>query len=91
MDLLWNQALWDCSIPVTAIYMPWDNQPVQPQTQPQLQLHDMLSLGVKQNKARKYTSEDWKAQKPEITRLYKSKTLNSVMEFMRDQHGLDAT
>jgi hypothetical protein len=105
MDSLWNQAHWDSFMPVTAIYMPWDNQPVQeqtqsqpqpqppsqPQLQPQLQLHAVLPLGVKQNKARKYTAEDWEAQKPEITRLYENKTLKSVMDFMREQHGLGAT
>jgi hypothetical protein len=95
MDLLWNQAHWDSLIPVTAIDTPWEYQPVQAQTQsqpqPQLQLHNMLPPGVKQNKARKYTVRDWEVQKSEITRLYENKTLKSVMDFMREQHGLDAT
>ena len=40
---------------------------------------------------RKYTTEDWDAQKSEITRLYNDNTLESVRDFMRKQHGLDAT
>jgi hypothetical protein len=40
---------------------------------------------------RKYTAEDWDAQKSEITRLYNDNTLESVRGIMRTQHGLDAT
>jgi hypothetical protein len=40
---------------------------------------------------RKYTVEDWDAHKSEITRLYNDNTLESVRDFMRKQHGLDAT
>jgi hypothetical protein len=40
---------------------------------------------------RKYTAEDWEAQKSEITRLYNDNTLESVRDFMKKQHGLDAT
>jgi hypothetical protein len=40
---------------------------------------------------RKYTAEDWEAQKSEITRLYNDNTLEIVRDFMRKQHGLDAT
>jgi hypothetical protein len=40
---------------------------------------------------RKYTAEDWDAQKLEITRLYNDNTLERVRDFMRKQHGLDAT
>jgi hypothetical protein len=40
---------------------------------------------------RKYTAEDWDAQRSEITRLYNDNTLESVRDFMRKQHGLDAT
>jgi hypothetical protein len=40
---------------------------------------------------RKYTAEDWDAHKSEITRLYNDNTLESVRDFMRKQHGLDAT
>jgi hypothetical protein len=40
---------------------------------------------------RRYTEKDWDAQKSEITRLYNDNTLESVRDFMRKQHGLDAT
>jgi hypothetical protein len=85
------------------VYISSDSQParphphphtqpqLQPQPHPQPQLHAMLPPGSKQNKARKYTAKDWDEQRPEIIRLYKSNTLNSVVETMRDRHGLDAT
>ena len=101
MDSLWDQAHWEAFIPLATFYIPTDNQLAQPQTQlqplpqpppqPQHQLHAILPLGSKQNEARKYTVKDWEEQRLEITRLYASNTLNSVMEFMRERHRLDAT
>jgi hypothetical protein len=97
MDSLWNEAHGEAFIPPATIYIPSNNQPArpqiqwQPQPQPQPQLHAMFPLGSKQNEARKYTVKDWDAQRPEITRQYENNTLSSVMEFMRERHGLDAT
>jgi hypothetical protein len=51
----------------------------------------MLPPATQQNKIRKYSREDWNAQRPEITRLYENGTLESVMKFMRERYGLDAT
>jgi hypothetical protein len=77
------------------VYISLDSQPArphpQPHPQPQPQLHAMLPPGSKQDKARKYTAKDWDEQRPEIIKLYESNTLNSVVEIMRDCHGLDAT
>ena len=95
MDWLWDQTHREASILPATIYMPSNNQPARPQThsqlQPQPQLHTMLPPGSKQNEARKYTTKDWDEQRSEITRLYESNTLNSVVELMRERHGLDAT
>jgi hypothetical protein len=44
-----------------------------------------------QNEARKYAAKDWEDRKPEIARLYESGTLESVMKFMREKYGFDAT
>ena len=55
------------------------------------QAHDIFPQHGKQNKRRMYTAEDWDAQRSEITRLYENNTLEGVMEFMREQYGLDAT
>jgi hypothetical protein len=49
------------------------------------------TLAGEQKEARKYTAKDWDAQRSEILRLYKNGTLKSVMKFMRERHGLDAT
>jgi hypothetical protein len=51
----------------------------------------MLPPATQQKKTRKYSREDWNAQRSEITRLYESGTLESVMNFMRERYGLDAT
>ena len=95
MDSLWNQAHWEAFMPPATMYIPSNNQPTQPQIQlqlqPQPQLHAILPLGSKQNEARKYTAKDWDEQRLEITRLYENNTLNSVVEVMRERHGLDAT
>ena len=95
MDSLWNQTLNEAFIPPAAINIFSNNQPalsqwqLQPQLQPQL--YAMFPPGINQNEARKYTARDWDEQRPEITRLYENNTLNGVMEYMREQHGLDAT
>jgi len=51
----------------------------------------MLPPASQQNDIRKYTPEDWNVQRSEITRLYENDTLGSVMKFMRERYGLDAT
>ena len=76
-------SIWDPSL------IPSDHQPVWLQSQPQLDA--TVPLDSEQNKARKYTMEDWETQRPEITRLYEENTLNSVMKLMKERHGLDAT
>ena len=47
--------------------------------------------GRRAKRASKYTTEDWEAQKSEVTRLYNDNTLESVRDVMRKEHGLDAT
>jgi hypothetical protein len=64
---------------------PLNIDPVQPQSD------GVFPLSGKLNEARWYTDEDWNAQRPEITRLYENNTLENVMKFMREQHGLKAT
>jgi len=59
--------------------------------QPPPQYHAMLPPASQQEKLRKYSREDWNDQRREITRLYENGTLESVMKFMREQYGLDAT
>jgi hypothetical protein len=49
-----------------------------------------FSMAGRQYEARKYTAKDWDTQRPEIIRLYKNGTLESVMKFMREQHRLAA-
>ena len=44
-----------------------------------------------QSEARKCTAKDWEDMKSEIARLYESGTLESVMKFMREKYGFDAT
>jgi hypothetical protein len=51
----------------------------------------MLPPVSQQSEVRKYRAEEWNAWKPEITRLYENDTLQSVMKYMRERHGLDAT
>ena len=75
----------------TSVYINPNSQPTQSQSPSQPQFHAILSSGSVQNETRKYTAEDWEKQRPEITRLYKNSTLNKVIEFMREQHGFDAT
>jgi len=76
-------------MPLATVSVPSNSQLAQPE--PQSQLHAMSPLAGKQNKARKYSAKDWDAHRPEITRLYKDGTLRTVMEFMREKHGLNAT
>jgi hypothetical protein len=97
MDSLWDQADWEAFLPSATIYMSsnnllaWPQTQLHPHPQPQPELHAMVPLGSRQSEARKYTAEDWDAQRPEITRLYENNTLNGVMEIMRERYGLDAT
>jgi DNA-binding transcriptional MerR regulator len=51
----------------------------------------MLPPTITQNELRIYTAKDWDEQKPEIERLYKDNTLESVRAFMEQHHGLEAT
>lgn len=82
-------------MPLATFSIPLNNEPTQPQPQlqpqSQSQLHGMFLPAGKQNKSRKYAPEDWDAQRPEITRLYENNTIESVIKFMRERHGLDAT
>jgi Clr5 domain len=67
-----------------AFSTPSNIDPAQPQPD------GIFPLDGKQNEARWYKEEDWDAQRPEITRLYENNTLENVMKFMREQHGLKA-
>jgi hypothetical protein len=58
---------------------------------PVTESHTMLPPTITQKELRKYTAKDWDEQKPEIERLYKDNTLESVRAFMKRHHGLDAT
>lgn len=89
MDSPWNQGHWEAFMLQPGFYIHPNNQP--PQPEPQWQSHGMPPPAGKQNEARKYTVKDWDAQRLEIARLYEENTLESVREFMRKQHGLDAT
>jgi hypothetical protein len=68
-----------------AFSTPSNINPAQPQSD------GIFPLSGKQNEARWYTEEDWDAQRREITKLYENNTLENVMKFMREQHGLKAT
>jgi hypothetical protein len=50
-----------------------------------------IPLDSEPNATRKYNKADWEAQRAEITRLYKSNTLENVRMFMRERYWLDAT
>ena len=78
---------WEAVMPQATFSVPSNNQPAQPQPQ----CHAMLPPASQQSKIRKYSPKDWDAQRPEITRLYENDTLESVMKFMRERYGLDAT
>ena len=82
MDSRRNQAHWES---FASPSIPSNNQPAQQQS------HAMFPPVGIQNEARKYTAVDWDAQRPEITRLYESATLESVMKVMRERHRLEAT
>jgi hypothetical protein len=84
-----NEAHWAAFVPPVTFPIPSDNQSAQSELQSQL--YAMFPPASKQNKARKYTSKDWDTQRPEITRLYRNSTLENVMKFMRERHGLEAT
>jgi hypothetical protein len=79
----------EAAMPPATFSMPSNSQHAQPQLQPQY--YAMLPPANQQNEIRKYKPEDWKVQRPEITRLYENDTLGSVMKFMRERYGLDAT
>jgi hypothetical protein len=54
-------------------------------------LYAIFPKVAKHTTARKYTAKDWDAQRPETVRLYENGTLESVIIYMREQYGLDAT
>jgi hypothetical protein len=81
----------EAALPPATFSVPSNSQPAQPQPQPQPQHYAMLPPASQQNDIRKYTPEDWNVQRSEITRLYENDTLGSVMKFMRERYGLDAT
>jgi hypothetical protein len=58
---------------------------------PVTESHTMLPPTITQKELRKYTAKDWAKKKPEIERLYKDNTLESVRAFMKRHHGLEAT
>ncbi|KAF4628664.1 hypothetical protein G7Y89_g9490 [Cudoniella acicularis] len=66
-----------------------NNLPVQSE-QP-FNSHTFLPPAARPNVPRKYTAEDWEAQKSEIARLYNDGTLENVRNFMSQRHGLNAT
>jgi hypothetical protein len=73
-------------MPTAAVWEPSINKPAQPQ------LHSMSPPATKQNKARRCTARDLEAQRSEITKLWKNGyTLDRMIEFMREHHGLYAT
>lgn len=83
------QVEWDAIIPGPTVSIPSNSQFIS--VQPEFQSDATLSPAVKQNKVRKYTKKDWDAHELEITTMYKNCTLESVIQFMREHHGLDAT
>ena len=82
-----NQADREAFVPAANSNVPASSEPAYSREQS----HGMPTSTDKSHEARKYTAEDWESQRPEITRLYENGTLESVMKFMREQHGLDAT
>lgn len=78
---------WEAVMPQTTSSVPSSNQTLQPQPQ----YHVMLPLVSQQSGIRKYKPKDWDAQRPEITKLYENDTLEGIIKFMRERHGLDAT
>ncbi|KAL5331249.1 hypothetical protein ACEPPN_000778 [Leptodophora sp. 'Broadleaf-Isolate-01'] len=90
MDSPWNHAGLEGFIPPLAFFsLPSNNRFTQPE--PQSHVHTRPSLAGRQMEVRKYTTNDWNTHRAEITRLYEDETLPTLMEFMRQNHGLDAT
>ena len=61
------------------------------QPQPRLQWQAPLLLAGVREKARQFTATDWEVHRLEITNLYENGTLESLMKYMRDKHGLQST
>jgi hypothetical protein len=90
MDSQWNHTELVGYMPVPASFsIPSNNQFAQPE--PQSYVHTRPSLVARQTEVRKYTATDWNTHRAEITRLYEENTLPTVMKFMREKYGLDAT
>ncbi|KAH9211156.1 hypothetical protein DL95DRAFT_412334 [Leptodontidium sp. 2 PMI_412] len=90
MDSPWNHAGLEGFIPPLAFFsLPSNNRFTQPE--PQSHVHTRPSLAGRQMEVRKYTTNDWNTHRAEITRLYEDETLPTLMKFMRQNHGLDAT
>ena len=89
MDLPWIHSDWDALIPEAGETLTSNSQLGPPQLEPQSD--NMFSPVGMHTEIRKYTKKDWEAYKPEITRLYESNTLDTVIKVMRERHGLDAT
>ena len=51
----------------------------------------IMPLPARQNVARKYTADDWEEHRAEIASLYENGTLESVIQFMNQRYGLEAT
>ena len=82
-----NQADREAFVPAANSNVPAGSEPAYSQEQS----HGMPTSTDKPHEARKYTAKDWESQRPEITRLYEENTLDVVMKFMREKHGLYAT
>jgi Clr5 domain len=82
-----NQEYSETFTPPTCFSKTPNDQPVQPQPH----IYTISPVASKQAALREFIALDWDVQKTEIARLYENNTLGSVMKFMREQHGLDAT
>jgi hypothetical protein len=78
MDSVWNLVEGETSFSSNEIAQP--------------QLPGMFPTASQANEVRKYTTDDWDAQRLEITRLWENYyTLKSVINLMIERHGLHAT
>ena len=93
MDSPWDSVHYEPLESLENFSQPFINQSPELEEEPrrQDQSHDTSPCPIIQTEMRKYTAKDWDIQRPEITKLYGTETLETVMKFMREQHGLDAT
>ncbi|PQE15996.1 kinesin light chain protein [Rutstroemia sp. NJR-2017a WRK4] len=89
MDSMWYYRISEPPTYPATIRIPSNDQAAR--LQPQPQSVGSMQLGGEQTKAKKFTAGDWEAHEKEITRLYNKNSLVTIMNLMKERHGLEAT